>query len=70
MKGLFTHHKWKGFEITVFCSNEHCNRTITLDKRQLEGIVFCGKKCLDMHLKNDEQCASPIKTFIKNKGDI
>lgn len=45
MTGLLNFYKWKDYAIEIFCSNEYCKTKITIDRRQISGLIFCSEKC-------------------------
>lgn len=53
MSDIFTHHKWKKFAITVLCSNENCEQTITIDSRQVDGFIYCSRACVKVLLNEN-----------------
>ncbi len=45
MMKLLTYYKWKDFAIEIYCSNIYCKNVITIDSREITGIVYCTQKC-------------------------
>lgn len=47
MTGLLSYNEWAEYAIKVLCSNEKCKRAIIIDSRQIRGLIYCSRKCVN-----------------------